>query len=286
MRTTQRSSVAHRFPLLLYFGLAYAITWSIAAPLAIAAQNVVDLQLPQAIHYLAQIGPAVAAIIVTALTEGSAGLRDLGGRVVKWRVGAKWILISAGSPIALFIVAAVAARIVDGEWINVWDLGKVNFLPSIGPAALLMWFVTNGLGEEIGWRGFALPRLQEHHRALTATLILAVVWAAWHIPAFFYVPTYREMGASGAPGFFFGILSGAILLTWLYNSTGGSILMVAIWHGMFNFFTASSAGHGTVAMVISIEVMIWAVALVLLDRPANLATCPRQTIRDRRIEPA
>ncbi len=284
MKAMRRKNVVDQHPLYFYFILAYAFTWSIAGPLAIAAQDIADLHLPQALHYLAQIGPAAAAIIVTALTGGSTGLRDLAGRVVKWRVGAKWLLISAGSPIALFLVAAVIARFADGEWINLWDLGKVNFLPAIGPAALLMWFVTNGLGEEIGWRGFALPRLQERHQALTATLMLAVFWALWHLPAFFYVPTYREMGARGAPGFFFGILSGAILFTWLYNSTGGSILVVVIWHSLFNFFTASSATHGTIAAIISIEVMVWALALVILERPTNLANRPRQVFTAPQIE--
>ncbi len=286
MEPAQAPTAIQRHPLSIFLVIAYAVTWAIAVPLALGAHGLLNWKLPQAIHYLAQFGPAAAAIIVTALTSGRDGLRELGTRAVKWRVGAKWLLIAAGSPIALFTVAALIARFVDGQWLNLWDLGNVNFLPAIGPAALPMWFVTNGLGEEIGWRGFALPRLQERHRALTATLILAVFWALWHVPAFFYVPTYRDMGARGAPGFFFGLLSGAILFTWLYNSTGGSILMVAIWHGLFNFFTASSAGHGTLAMVFSIEVMVWAVALVILERPANLAHQPRQTSAPRRADPA
>lgn len=95
------------------------------------------------------------------------------------------------------------------------------------------------------------------------------------MPAFFYIPSYREMGAGGAPGFFLGILCGAILLTWLYNSTGGSILMVGIWHALFNFFTASAAVSDTLQVVFSVEVMVLSVALVILERPANLATRPR-----------
>lgn len=286
MGGVQSSNLLRRHPLILYSGLAYALTWAIAGPLALAAQGLFNLHLPQSIHYVAQVGPAVAAVIATALTSGRTGLHQLARRVVRWRVGRTWLFISLGSPILLFAVAAAVARIVDGTWINLLDLGTVNFLPSLGPAALLLWFVSNGLGEETGWRGFALPRLQERHHVLTATLILAVFWALWHLPAFFYVPTYREMGARGAPGFFFGIVSGAILFTWIYNSTGGSILMVACWHALFNFFTASAAGHGTVATVFSIEIMIWAVALVIVDRPTNLATRPRQTFASREAEPA
>ncbi len=281
-----RSRLSERHPLILYFVIAYALTWSIAGPLALAAQSVIGFHLPQWIHYLAQFGPALSAVSLTFLTAGMAGLRELGSRVVRWRVGARWIMVAVSSPIAMFAIAAIVGRMTDGTWVNLWNLGKVNFLPAIGPAALLLWFVTNGLGEEVGWRGFALPRLQERHGALTATLILAIFWAAWHLPAFFYIPTYREMGAGGAPGFFFGIVSGAILLTWLYNSSGGSILMVAIWHALFNFFTASTAVSSTIQTVFSIEVMVLAVALIIVDHPANLSLQPRQIIRTRTGEPA
>lgn len=75
----------------------------------------------------------------------------------------------------------------------------------------------------------------------------------------------------GVPGFVLGLLSGAVLLTWLYNSTSGSILAVALWHGLFNFFTASEAGQGTIAMVMSIAVMAWAIGLVFLAKPESLS---------------
>jgi uncharacterized protein len=127
------------------------------------------------------------------------------------------------------------------------------------------------VGEELGWRGFALPRLQQGRGALAATLLLGVVWAGWHLPAFFYLPNFRAMGLAGAPGFALGVLAGAVLLTWLYNSTGGSLLAVILWHGMFNVFTASQAGQGTVAMVMSIAVMVWAVAALALAGPARLS---------------
>ena len=286
MQSGRTQQLSRRHPILSYFLVAYAITWSMVVPIALGSQHVVDFQLPRAIHYLAVMGPAISALVVTWLIGGKPGLREIGRRVVRWRVGRKWLLISIGSPIALFAVAAAITRIVDGSWVNLWDLGKVNFLPALGPGALVLWFISNGLGEEIGWRGFALPRLQEHHGALTSTLILALLWAGWHTPFFFYLPTYREMGIAGAPGFFFSLVAGAILLTWLYNGSGGSILMVAIWHGMFNFFSASSATSATLATVFSIEVMIVAVVLVILDRPLNLSVRPRQMIRTQSGEPA
>ena len=110
--------------------------------------------------------------------------------------------------------------------------------------------------------------------ALLATIMLWVFWAFWHLPLFFY--SYE---VSVLPGLLTGLLAGAIVFSWLYNSTGGSILLVAIWHGAFNFTTASVATKtGVTAAVISALVMVWAVIIVLLFKPANLARKARQVI--------
>jgi len=157
-----------------------------------------------------------------------------------------------------------------GEPISIASLGNVNFLPSLGLAALPLWLLTFGIGEETGWRGFALPRLQRDRSALSATLILSILWALWHLPQFFYLfePTI-------AIGWLLGLICGAVLLTWLFNSTGGSILIVAIWHGCFNFISASNAGNGILAAVVSSLVMIWAVVLFFWFKPRNLSTRPK-----------
>lgn len=260
----------------LYLLLAYALTWLIAVPLALSGRDVIAWDLPLGIHYLAQFGPMLAALIVTLVFAGRPGVRDLTWRMIGWEGGWRWLLIAIGSPVALFLFAAGIARAIDGEWVALSDIGKVDGLPYLGIFVVPLWILTNGFGEEVGWRGFLLPRLQARWSALTATLILAVVWAFWHAPAFFYRPGYEEMGIIQLPGFFLGLLAGAILLAWLYNSSGGSILLVAIWHGLFNVFTASDAGQGTIAAAMSAGVMVWAVAIIFLLRPASLSHEPRQ----------
>ena len=139
----------------------------------------------------------------------------------------------------------------------------------------------SGCGEELGWRGFALPRLQNTHSAMTSTLRLALAWAGWHLPAFFYVPSYRAMGLQIIPAFFLGILAGAIVLTWLYNASGGSVLAAALWHASFNFVTASPNAGGLVAAVTSTLVMVWAVVIVWRYDWKTLAhrRLPRRSIR-------
>ena len=137
-----------------------------------------------------------------------------------------------------------------------------TFCPDLGLMAWALWFLTSGCGEELGWRGFALPRLQRTHSAMASSVLLAIGWAGWHLPAFFYIPSYTAMGLRILPGFFFGLLAGAIVLTWLYNSSGGSVLAAVLWHASFNFVTASPNAGGFVAAVTSTLVMVWAIVVV------------------------
>ena len=151
-------------------------------------------------------------------------------------------------------------------------------MPNLGIGALILWLATFGFGEEIGWRGYALPRLQRDHSALSATLILGVMWVVWHVPAFFYLDTYVSLGLAAFPLFALGVLTGAIVLTWIYNTTGGSVLMVAVWHGVFDFIAASKASDGYIAALMSAAIMIWAVVIVVVYKPADLSRHQKHTL--------
>lgn len=271
-----------RHALAAYFVLAFAITWLIAWPLLASAQGLLRLPVPFALHYLTAYGPLLAAWLITGLTAGAAGLRELMGRMFKWRVGIGWILISAFSLVALFAVAAIIAHLLGEPWPNLRQLGHVDYLPNLGVGAWLFWILTSGFGEETGWRGFALPRLQKTHSALTATLIVAIFWVLWHVPFFFYLATYLQLGWAMFPIFALGILAGAIVLTWLYNSTNGSVLMPALFHGTLNFVTATPASAGVIAAIISIVIMVWAVFVVIAGKPANLSHRTKQVFQELR----
>ncbi|MGE5221385.1 MAG: hypothetical protein ACM3PY_03045 [Omnitrophica WOR_2 bacterium] len=146
-------------PVVLYFVLAIVFSWSIYLPLVFLRQGWFYAQIPYAIHYLASFGPALAAILVTALANGKEGLRELWSRITRWRVGWKWALFSIFSPVVIFAVCLPIVRLVKGEWPDLHLLGQANYLPYLGWAILPVWLITFGFGEEIGWRGFALPRL-------------------------------------------------------------------------------------------------------------------------------
>jgi len=264
---------------LAYFILTLAISWSIELPLVASAQGWITAPIPFAIHYLASLGPLLAALIMTWATGGADGLKELWGRITKWRVGSIGATFAFLSPVALFVLALLVVWVLSGgEWPNLQRLTEVNYLPNLGIGALILWLATFGFGEEIGWRGYALPRLQKGHSALSATLILGVMWVVWHVPAFFYLDTYVNLGLAAFPMFALSVLAGTIVLTWLYNTTGGSVLMVAVWHGVFDFLAASKASDGTIAALMSAVIMIWAVVIVIIYKPANLSRHEKHTL--------
>jgi uncharacterized protein len=271
--------VLKQHSVLAYFILAYMISWAVELPLAASAQGWLQAPVPPALHYLASFGPMLSALIVTAATEGSPGIRHLLAGLLKWRVGSGWMLFATLSPVALFLLAAIVGYAINGTWPDLALLGEVDYLPYLGMVgAFILWLLTFGLGEEVGWRGYALPRLQQGHTALTATLILGVVWALWHVPAFFYKDTYVAMGLiAGLPLLLLSILAASIVFTWLYNSTHGSLLMTMLFHALFDFLSISRAGGDNVAAIMSAGIMMWAALVVLLFKPANLSHEHKQT---------
>lgn len=275
MREATLTSLVERHPVSSFYVLAYACSWAIAVPLALQAQGILATRLPFALHYLSGLGPAIAALATTQLLRRARAGSRRTGQPSRFRRSGRWLLVGLLSPLLLFAAARLAAR-VSGQFAPTWTaLGQVNFLPGLGLGAWALWFVANGWGEELGWRGFALPRLQRTHSALTSSVLLSIAWAGWHLPAFFYVPSYVALGLRVLPGFFLGILAGAVVLTWLYNSSQGSVLAAVLWHASFNFVSASPNAGGFAAAVTSTLVMVWAVFIVLRYRAATLAAAPK-----------
>jgi membrane protease YdiL (CAAX protease family) len=261
-----KTTVSHaNRDLIAYFIVAYAISWAIGIPLALAHQGITPTFLPPWFHYLVGYGPMLSALGLTWAEQGQRGVKALWIRLTNLRVGTIWWLI-AFSPLIIGLAMAVGMNTLAGSNISLSQLGEVHFLPPLGIGALFLWLFTFGIGEEIGWRGFALPRLQKDRGALAATATLATFWAVWHLPQFFYL-----FDPAIAIGWAIGLFAGAIVFTWLLNSTSGSILVVAVWHGCFNYITASSAGNGMLAAVVSTVVMVWAVVVIFIYKPRNLS---------------
>ena len=141
-----------------------------------------------------------------------------------------------------------------------------GYLPFFVYPALL---VGGPLGEELGWRGFALPLLQRRRGPLGAALLVTPIRAVWHVPYFLTITTYRDMTPPAYIGFVFGLACGSIVLTWIYNRSGGSILACAVWHGLFNVATGAVTANGPVAAMTSMLVILQALLLVALEMRAR-----------------
>jgi membrane protease YdiL (CAAX protease family) len=247
-----------------FFVVAWVFSWLFMLPLGLARHGLAP-PLPGWLHYLSAYGPLLSAALVVTTTEGTAGLRRWGSRLVRWRVGF-WPWALAVSPLALYLLTAAAQRLFTGAWPDVRLLGRLNFLPDIGPWALLLWLGNSGLGEEAGWRGFALPLLQRRLSPRRSSLLIGLGWMAWHIPAFFYLPSYDHFSIGMAVGFFLGILGGSYLLAWLTNGAGGSALLPIVWHGLFNFTTAPPSSGPLIAPVISTACLVLGVVAIFALR--------------------
>jgi membrane protease YdiL (CAAX protease family) len=227
-RTTATTSV---FPLVAYFVLAFALSWLILVPAGLGL-------LPDStsiLAWLAPFGPAVAAFVVTALTGGRPALGQLLRRMVQWRVGIRWhLLVLLGVPLVELLGAFVVLRSVPLEELaQNWPLVFTSYLPQV-----LVAVVVIGLAEETGWRGFALPRLQEWRGPLVGTTVLAVLWAAWHLPNLLF-------GGYTVVSYALWLvltIASAFVYTWLFNNTGGSILFAAMLHAAINMSSGLVTG--------------------------------------------
>jgi CAAX protease family protein len=226
-----------RHPLAAYFVIACAVSWLSVSPLVAAGLGVFDLGWSPSWHALGALGPALAAVVVTAISAGRAGLSEFWGRLVHWRVSLVWWLLAA-SPVVLCVLALIGLRIAGAPLAPAGAL-RTAFADPAWFGSMFLASLAYGVGEEPGWRGFALPRLQLGRSALRATLLLSVGWGLWHVPYFFY--RYHMHGIGEYTGFYLGLIAGALWLTFLYNSTGGSTLIVIVWHTVWNAVALAAA---------------------------------------------
>lgn len=172
------------------------------------------------------LGPLVAGIIVTAIVSGRSGLREFFSRLVRGRVGLKWYLITFAAPALICLIAVAITLSFGWSWkVSGWQIEKLRELPE----RFLFILLFIGLGEEPGWRGCALPQLQTKYSPLMASLILAPVWALWHLPLI-----GNEFPLPIVIPFLLSIFGGTFALTWVFNGTKGSVLLPMLFHATLN----------------------------------------------------
>src|ERR687898_544687 len=209
-------SLVRRHPLITFFILTYAIAWILWLPL-IVLQDTIPATPGLVLVLLGSNVPSLLAIVLTALVLGRGALRKLLGRLLIWRVDPRWYLVVVLGPVALAGGMVGLNTLMGGPTLS---LG----MPLLGVLSYLAFSIFPGsaLGEEIGWRGYALPRLQAKRSALSAALILAPIWGMWHLPLFLAGWLQGDRTPAQFAAFLVSAFALSVILTWVYNSTGGS----------------------------------------------------------------
>ncbi|MFD3524948.1 CPBP family intramembrane glutamic endopeptidase [Streptomyces sp. NPDC058653] len=234
-----------RAPLTWFFFLAYALSWLAWTPYILSENGlgVWDHDFGaggsgQILGVLpgAYLGPICSALLITSLTEGRQGLRNWRARMTKFRVGWQWYVLVLVSVPAALILAAVATT--DTEPVLPGAMVFAMYLPG-----LLIQMITTGLAEEPGWREYAMPRMQRRYGPLVATLVVGVLWGAWHLPLFLTDwGGGRGHDPMGVLEFMITALAFSAVMTWVFNRSGESMPLVMLLHtGVNNFFSMAWA---------------------------------------------
>ena len=243
-------------PIIVFTTLAFMFSWGywgalIGMGLRVTPGSTVS-------HLPGLFGPALAAIITIAVFEGVAGLRNLGARCV--RIPQNWGLAGLVILAPMLIVASwfLVREMLGTPYPPVADFWAYPGVPpGFGTWGFVLFVILmNGYGEEMGWRGYLLENLRNHHGNLRATLIVAAVWLIWHVPLFFLNQSMADLIGPMLIGWVIGLALGAFVLSWIYLTFDKSILIVAIWHIAYNLSVATPATSGIPAAIVSTAVMI------------------------------
>ena len=272
-----------RYSLVIGISLMFLLTW----PIDLANSGLLPLKVPFVLYLFLGWGFGVASVIMTGLSLGKEGVISLLKRYLQWRVGWKWylaaMLLSPASIVGgVYLNAALTGVPPDFSTVMAYNIfGESAYLPLFILPFFIIDFLANG--EEIGWRGYVLPRLQVKYGALTSSLILGVIWGFWHLPK--YLSHWSTVSFSW---FMVHTMAVSILYTWLYNGTRGSLLLVTLFHASSNTAgvfvpmanTVSGENMGAYIIFVLLEVVV-AIMITVITGTARLSpTEPKQVQED------
>ena len=262
--------------LLEFFALTYLVSWAAwiggaalvrtaaPAPAGLAALN-------GFLYILGVFAPALVALALTARAEGRAGVLALLRRTLHASVGARCYVFAVGYMAAIKLAVALSLRIATGAW------------PAFGPEPLYLMAIATVFstpvqsGEEIGWRGYALPGLSSRLGLAGASVVLGVIWACWHLP-FFFIPGADKTGQS-FPMYLLGVTGLSVAMAWLYWRTDGSLLLTMLMHAAVNNtkdIVPSAVPGATVVFGLSASPVAWlTVALLWVGATCCLIWMPK-----------
>lgn len=264
-----------RHPVITYLLIANGFTWAVA-PLALSEASPLPAGVRDVLSFLIKFGPSLAGVVTMALVGGRAGLTRLFGALFRWRVHPAWYaLVLAGPPILLLAAVYIWGALGDGVPPAEWAMAYV-FVYWLAVRVL----IGGGLGEELGWRGFMLPYLQNRWGPIRASLVIGFFWGLWHVPAFLFEGTGKSGGPAQIVLFTVFCMVLSLIFTWVYNGSGGSLLIVVLLHGCINgtdrtmdtIFPGQQADLVWGVMLLGIAIVL-TVATRLGQPPASTRVC-------------
>ena len=268
-----------RHSLIIGILLMFLLTW----PIDLANAEVLPFQVPFIIYLFLGWGFIFASLIMTGLTLGRGAVIALLKRFLIWRVSWKWYLVAfllspAIQLSAIYLNSAFTRTPIDFSTVFAYKIfGPSANLPLLFLPFLISDAITNG--EEMGWRGYVLPRLQAKYNALVSSLILGVVWGFWHLPKFLTPGNTSSFGL-----FMVRIIAVAVIYTWIYNNTKGSLLLVTLFHATSNAggvflptgTTVSGENMGAFLIQVGLEIVTALVVLIYAGAERLSNTEPKQ----------
>jgi membrane protease YdiL (CAAX protease family) len=223
-----------RRPLLTFFLLAYGLSWALELPALLPhAQSENSLADGALFLFLGSFGPSLAALILTASRDGRAGVKTLLKGYLPWRAAFVWYVIALYGFLVLGLLTILLLDVASPQDL----LSRLPLaLVSVPANALTTFLILGPVGEELGWRGFALPRLQAGRTALEASVKLGLLWAFWHAPLMRFAEWRGDLSLGAFVVLYpLYIIALTIIFTWVYNHTQASILVATVLHSAFNY---------------------------------------------------
>lgn len=250
--------------LVAYFALTFLVTWSAFALAATfaprgAVSPAGEALVRELIFHIGVFAPGLVAITLTGRAGGRVGARAWLARLFHWRAGVRWYVFAVAFPPAVKLGAAILHGLFLGEW-PPFGGPSVYLIPAA--IFLSMWVQA---GEEVGWRGYALPRMATRMGLGVAAILLGAIWAAWHLPLFFFFPAADTAGQS-FPLYLTQVMAISIIMAWLFWRTKGSLVVVMLIHATFNNthdLVPSRVQGATDPLAISTSPVAWLTALLL-----------------------
>ena len=207
--------------------LTFLLTWVIEIPAALASYGFVNIKVPHGLQTIATLSPGIVALLMIIVYDGRVGLQRLLQQVIKFRVSFGWyaFVLLTGS-----LLAGLSFLIYNLAWNQNC---KVEPLYNLFFYSLIFLFFSP-LWEEIGWRGYLLPRMQERFSPIKSALIIGFVWGIWHLPIYLAINPYGDKTILFFIFVFIGCFPISIIQTWIYNSTKGNILLCILFHDGIN----------------------------------------------------